>query len=420
MKSHFSHKFFSLLTLSLALALSFGWGNAQEPKVIYVYDDLGRLMQVVNQNNDCATYEYDAVGNLLSITRGTNCLQSPTITSLSPDSGTAGETTCVAITGTNFLGATVTTDNPQIQISRTRVADTSIDACLNISPFSPIGPTRIVVNTLAGSSDQIFTVNPRPVVLTQSTTIGPTDQRFDDTLLTIEGSATVTIDGTHRFASLTLRNGAVLTHSPATANTVGKLDIRVIGALTIDAASRIDVTGRGFLGGGRPGNPFGSTGMTIGFQQGSTGKSGGSYGGLGGVSEGTPNPVYGDFRDPNEPGSGGGGGGGSGGGLVRIVAQTVQLDGSIVADGGNYTGDGAGGSGGGVRVDAGTLRGTGLVRANGGRGQFYGGGGGGGRIAIYFQDATGFDFAGVAAIGGAGSDGRPNGQNGTIHLEQRF
>ena len=218
---------------------------------------------------------------------------------------------------------------------------------------------------------------------------------------------------------ISINSSGIVTQLPTTGSAFFKVDLSA-NSLTVDLTSRIDVTARGFLGGNRPGNPFGGTGMTIGFQQGSTGKSGGSYGGLGGVSEGTPNPVYGDFRDPNEPGSGGGGGGGSGGGLVRIVAQTVQLDGSIVADGGNYTGDGAGGSGGGVRVDAGTLRGTGLVRANGGRGQFYGGGGGGGRIAIYFQDATGFDFAGVAAIGGAGSDGRPNGQNGTIHLEQRF
>ena len=72
MKLHFSHKFLPQLFLSLAifLALSIGQANAQS-KFIYVYDDLGRLTRVVNENNECATYEYDAVGNLLSITRGT-------------------------------------------------------------------------------------------------------------------------------------------------------------------------------------------------------------------------------------------------------------------------------------------------------------------------------------------------------------
>jgi YD repeat-containing protein len=37
--------------------------------VQYFYDDLGRLVRVVDQNGNVATYQYDAVGNLLSITR---------------------------------------------------------------------------------------------------------------------------------------------------------------------------------------------------------------------------------------------------------------------------------------------------------------------------------------------------------------
>jgi len=37
----------------------------------YFYDDLGRLVTVVDQNGNVASYAYDAVGNLLSITRST-------------------------------------------------------------------------------------------------------------------------------------------------------------------------------------------------------------------------------------------------------------------------------------------------------------------------------------------------------------
>ena len=41
----------------------------------YIYDDLGRLVQVVDGQGNVATYTYDAVGNLLSITRSTGgCL----------------------------------------------------------------------------------------------------------------------------------------------------------------------------------------------------------------------------------------------------------------------------------------------------------------------------------------------------------
>ena len=35
----------------------------------YIYDDLGRLSQVIDGQGNVATYTYDAVGNLLFITR---------------------------------------------------------------------------------------------------------------------------------------------------------------------------------------------------------------------------------------------------------------------------------------------------------------------------------------------------------------
>ena len=58
----------------------------------YIYDDLGRLSQVIDQNGEVATYTYDAVGNLLSITRSTGGGPAPTITALMPTSGAAGTT----------------------------------------------------------------------------------------------------------------------------------------------------------------------------------------------------------------------------------------------------------------------------------------------------------------------------------------
>jgi len=78
-----------------------------------------------------------------------------------------------------------------------------------------------------------------------------------------------------------------------------------------------------------------------------------------------------------------------------------------------------GGSGGGIRIDVGSLSGTGAISANGSAGVASGGsGGGGGRVAIYYQDAAGFDLTTkVTAFGGTGS-GAPNGGAGTVFLEQ--
>ena len=42
---------------------------AQQPSIYYVYDDLNRLVVVVDRLGNAATYTYDAVGNILRIDR---------------------------------------------------------------------------------------------------------------------------------------------------------------------------------------------------------------------------------------------------------------------------------------------------------------------------------------------------------------
>src|SRR5262249_44619400 len=148
---------------------------------------------------------------------------------------------------------------------------------------------------------------------------------------------TVTIDGPHSFHSVHLIDGAVLTHSSDTATQTHKLDLSVTSQVIVDAASRIDVTGKGYVGasGTTPGRTTGNT--TVGGAQ---GYSGGSYGGSGVVGDprGSTNRTYGDYADPDDWGSGGGNAwgydaGGSGGGLARIAAATLALDGQVLADG---------------------------------------------------------------------------------------
>src|SRR5260370_33941725 len=68
--------------------------------VQYVYDSLGRLTKVVDPSGNVATYNYDAVGNLLSITRTTSSPSALAIFGFSPAQGSGGQT--VAIQGHNF------------------------------------------------------------------------------------------------------------------------------------------------------------------------------------------------------------------------------------------------------------------------------------------------------------------------------
>jgi len=70
--------------------------------IFYVSDDLGRLIAVVDQQGNAATYTYDAVGNLLSIQRF-NVADQPgavAITLVTPNRGRVG--TPVSIFGKGF------------------------------------------------------------------------------------------------------------------------------------------------------------------------------------------------------------------------------------------------------------------------------------------------------------------------------
>ncbi len=75
---------------------------AQQPVIHYVYDDLGRLVGVVDPDGNAATYTYDAVGNILAIGRH-NVADFPgpvVITLVSPIKGMVG--TLVSIFGRGF------------------------------------------------------------------------------------------------------------------------------------------------------------------------------------------------------------------------------------------------------------------------------------------------------------------------------
>ncbi|HEV8719169.1 MAG TPA: tandem-95 repeat protein [Candidatus Binatia bacterium] len=350
----------------------------------FIYDGNGNLTSTTNRNSQTIAFNYDAINRLTSKTRPPASTEvGNQVTTFSYDS----------------VGNLTNVTNPTIGVFN------QYDAA-----------NRLISSTSTTESSLSSTVVPVNV----DTTIAANNFQFEGRTLQVNGQ-TLTVNGQHTFANIVLLNGAVLTHSPTTGTTQGKLDILVTGTIQIDNTSRIDVSGRGFLGGGQPGNPSSTNGMTVGFQATNQSGTAGSYGGLGGNFSGSTNPVYGDFRNPNEVGSGGGGfqgaPAGNGGGLVRIVAQSIMLNGAIRANGGVATSFSSGGSGGGIRIDAGTLSGTGPITADGSSGTpSGGGGGGGGRVAIYYQTSPQFNFSNVTATGGIGS-GAPNGGAGSVYLQ---
>lgn len=87
------------VTASSTTTANFSLQSQSTGAVSYVYDGLGRLVGVTSPSGDTAIYHYDAVGNLLSISRQSTSLLA--IITFTPISGPVG--TSVTIYGTGFV-----------------------------------------------------------------------------------------------------------------------------------------------------------------------------------------------------------------------------------------------------------------------------------------------------------------------------
>lgn len=212
---------------------------------------------------------------------------------------------------------------------------------------------------------------------------------------------------TQQWSEISVTNAGMITH-PASPNFQTNQLFLVASTIRISTNSSIDVTGRGWTG----------TNTAQG--------AGGSHGGSGGAYAGNnayPPPTYGDYASPITPGMGGSASNEMfrGGGVIRIQADELVLDGTLRADGGSgsyfYYSPGAGGS---ILVEAGLLRGVGSMSATGGisTASYGNGGGGGGRIAVYYNDASGFDLNRIVARGGPGYSGTSGGA-GTVYVRNK-
>ena len=128
-------------TANVNLALA-----AQAPSTIqYVYDELGRLVGVVDATGDTATYAYDAVGNVLSINRHQSSQIS--IVDFTPNGGPVG--TPVTIAGTGF---SATPSQNTVAFNGTSATVTSATATqLTVSVPSGATTGAIAVTSPAGS-----------------------------------------------------------------------------------------------------------------------------------------------------------------------------------------------------------------------------------------------------------------------------
>lgn len=203
----------------------------------------------------------------------------------------------------------------------------------------------------------------------------------------------------------------------------GTVNCTVYGNATLQSGGGISADGAGYIQNQGQGHGV-SYGNSPWYQ--SSGAGHGGYGGFALSNAVAGGGTYDSTASGGTSGSGGGGYGGSslggsGGGVVNLSVfnGTLQVDGSITANGLNGSGTGGGGgSGGSIYLAARSFAGTGNISANGGNGaNTYGGGGGGGRIAIY---TTGQSNSFAGAVTAYGGGGYAYGGAGTVYYNGYF
>ncbi len=149
MKRKIKVKIFLSFLCIFMMVPSFGLADA----VNYFYDDAGRLTRVL-KGTEGLIYQYDEVGNLLSIDRGPISALPPSIQSIMPDLLFIGSSTPVTITGTNlFTTKEVQSNNSSLTIRVLNVTDTEIEAEMTVSSDALNGTVaNITVTTLYGQA----------------------------------------------------------------------------------------------------------------------------------------------------------------------------------------------------------------------------------------------------------------------------
>jgi len=162
--------------------------TAARADIVYLYDELGRLVRVILPDGEAASYHYDAVGNIRSITRESGVAQTTTVASVSPASADRATTTTVTISGANLSGASVTTSAPGVTIQNLRTDLDSLTFDLIVSADAPLGSATVTLTGEFGTTTITFAINPQPPVIQSFTpafgpagaTVTISGQFFDD------------------------------------------------------------------------------------------------------------------------------------------------------------------------------------------------------------------------------------------------
>ncbi len=133
----------------VAVALSLTAAREAVADVVYVYDELDRLVRVIREDGEAATYAYDAVGNLLSITRSSGVPVGAAISSSPPPLG-RGNTQTVTLAGSNLFGATAS-GSTGVTVTAVQGQLDSVAVTVTVAGNAPLGSGSVTVQTPYGT-----------------------------------------------------------------------------------------------------------------------------------------------------------------------------------------------------------------------------------------------------------------------------
>ena len=128
----------------------------------YFYDELGRLVGVVDSQGNAAVYNYDAVGNLLSIQRFTSGATGIGIFVVAPNSARVG--TNVTIQG---FGFSATPADNQVKFNGTAatvISATATSIAATVPTGATTGPVTVTNANGTATSPQAFTILVPPII----------------------------------------------------------------------------------------------------------------------------------------------------------------------------------------------------------------------------------------------------------------
>ncbi len=183
--NHHSNRFHLFI---LAVCLVVISASSAQAQITYVYDELGRVIAVTDPGGDTVRYNYDAVGNITSISRAASSTLS--FISFSPGSGPVGAT--VTIHGTAFSTTPANNTVTFNGTAATVTASTATKITTTVPSGATTGVIQVTVSAVSVSSSTNFTVttSATPTISAISPTIGAAGTGITITGTNFETTAT--------------------------------------------------------------------------------------------------------------------------------------------------------------------------------------------------------------------------------------